>query len=337
MTHDRRFSRLVRISILVLATCAFLISAGPDGAGRNVAPGIGQPPLESSRAAPAASPTPDLGQLIGTLGKAASLAGLIKQLNDKGPQIGSFQTGNFSMKAFIKNSVMIEYQLEENAEAEVVVKFKDKKFPTFKKHLQTGTGKVVRETLVLPSVSSNEAPPGEITIRARIKTDGKTRVADFDVRSVAIGLRDLSASSEQFPVTRVSYLSLAAWSPTLSAPQLQIEVAVSPLSISAGAGEKVVYVFHPKDTFQRWAADFRAMTRQMKDGRAHNSTKPVRVYTFDEAIGPKNELRREWDGLNQSGKPSTGRNRLTIRAWRTLEKGRACFVKVADEVIEVKQ
>lgn len=317
-----------------------------------------QPTPTPSRQQPQSTPTPSSlpGGLTGIF--AAAKAEQIRLLNEEGPQFSpAFDTGKFNILAFVKGgwTLRIEYEMEDQSLAVMTIVALTDRGIKYSVHKLSGTGARRTESLQIPDDFSDKPEPSIILIETSINQLGKKKRVDFQLYGLGIGVNaertrgrrraELNPSELEFgavgaQIMPVSYFVRSSDIFSHKNP-LQSDVisgpTFAPSSFNASSGATVTYSFQALDSFGRWAADFRSVTRTPNaDGRIVPKTKWVRTVQFDEAIGPSNQISKEWDGKDRRGRVSRGEHRLMIRAWWSAVNGGSSAIKIADQSIFVE-
>ncbi len=352
----KKFSRIPRMEcLLLLLALAFFSLMGSQF----TSPARGQIriPLpkpkqkqEQQQPTPTQSPVPGV-KLAGIFAAATDVQ--IRVLNERGPQFAtSFDTGSFTILAFIKGrwSLQMEYKLGENRFAVLSIASKTGHgFESFTHEIR-GTGKRLLEKIQIPDRFGDKLVPGFITIESFASPTDKKKRVDFQLYGLGLGVegRVLGFHRDGGLPFEALVGQLMPVSYSFGAPDIfshwglfQSDViggfTFNPGTIKPGQGDKVTYSFQPLDTFGKWAADFRSVSKETRpDDTRVRKTKWVRTDQFDEEIGPPNKVTGEWDGKDRTGKISRGAYRLTIRAWwSALGNGQAA-IRLSDENIIVE-
>jgi hypothetical protein len=264
-------------------------------------------------------------------------------LAQEGPQFPiKMEDGAVSMIAFVEGGWQMVVELEEEVDIEVTIKaLDDNRIDPFVKRLRTrGNGPAKKASVQLPTSFGNKPFPALITILPAGVAPGAQEPEPFHFRGLGLGLK---TDGSMFNVrdnglVSVSYLTRNDSSPSRPAfPQSeQVEITISPDTINTSGSGSVIFSFYPKNTFKRWAADFRSVRYEVKGGRRRSTTVWVRTDTYDEEVTAGSKIDKKWDGYDAQSKPSIGENKLIIRAWFSAASGGPSAVRVADQVIKVK-
>lgn len=346
-TEDRGPNKRLAVAG-VLLSCFALLALALHGSAQIDPNGPQQP--ANVKASP--SPTPsklDFGQLFAAA-LVKSREEQEKELNERGPQFPrSWSSHHFSMTAFCKAGapIVVEYELEDGAEASLAVSiFSLKGFDFFQHRLEgevigKGALSLVRRDVVhLPAHFGEELQPGAIAVHARIgKKDARFKLHGLRIGSFAKTARatDPWRTTLGLPVSYFSgNNSLVDGIPGFQDDVIS-GIQVDPLTINIGERRMAEYSFTASQQFGTWAADFRSITVKSKNGREFETTKWVRTDQTNELLNADAPARGQWDGLNSRHRPSTGRHQLVIRAWWPKANGGAECIRIADEAITVKK
>ncbi|HKQ52351.1 MAG TPA: hypothetical protein VJT74_08290 [Pyrinomonadaceae bacterium] len=276
-------------------------------------------------------------------------AAMIALLNEQGPQFPqSFDTSRFTITTLIKSgwSFVCEYELATKSLLVITLTAHTDRGPQiFVKELPgmaEREGEHWTERFQIPEQFGDKLVPGFIRIEALTNLGGEKKPTDFQLYGIGLGVERVAFEALEPLAGQVVPASYSLQLPDVfsSLKLFQSEVISGPTfnpdTINVSAGNKITYRFQPRDKFGRWAADFRAITKQTNsDGSVVRKTKWVRTDQFDEEIGPR-EVVRDWDGKDRKGNISRGEYRLTIRAWWSAFKGGKAVVRLADKNIFIR-
>jgi hypothetical protein len=264
-------------------------------------------------------------------------------LTEEGPQFPRImEDGAVSMVAFVAGNWPMVVELEEEVDIEVTIKpLDDNGVEPFVTRLRTrGSGPAKKASVQLPTSFGDNPFPAQITILPAPVAVGARDPEPFHLRGLGLGLKTDNAmfNRPDHGLVPVSYLKRNDSSLSLAAflQSEQVEIIISPDTINTSRQGSIVFSFFPKNTFKRWAADFRSIRSEVKDGRRRSSTVWVRTDTYDEEVTAGMKIDKKWDGYDDKHKPSLGENRLIIRAWYWADTGGPSAARVADQVIKVQ-
>lgn len=221
-----------------------------------------------------------------------------KSSSDKLAKSGPVFPEVFSMSSFFVEgllvggwSVVIEYELEGESTAEVVIGVRGTK-QSFIIKLAPTNGQPIQITNKLPEIFSQKPQAGVVSFKALKNGPDPRKPALFVLSGLGFGPNAVSSM-------------------VIDQPQFQ------PGSINATGKEKATYSFRSLNDFNLASAEFVRVTNVDGD------LKLDFVYreTFKDGVRRGERVSREWDGKNKKNKISLGLHQVWIRVWRNLKSG----------------
>jgi hypothetical protein len=246
----------------------------------------------------------------------------VKSLLENGPQFPErFDTRDFSVEVLLKGRwpVAIEYELEQEATASVIVTVKGAQ--PFSLNLPaTGTGQPRATSFILPDHFGDQLLPAKISFKAEKQSSAGHELAQFELYALAIGPDAASPAKQGNPQPDSKNRIVAASDSFQAAHRFSLAKAQGSAavdrvifdrpSINVSVGQVVAYSFQAAADFQKWSATFLSSSGSSRNQRA--------VYEFRELISQSTLVSKTWNGKNERNRlVPTGAYKVLIRAWRS--------------------
>ncbi|MDT4952488.1 MAG: hypothetical protein QOJ02_626 [Acidobacteriota bacterium] len=262
----------------------------------------------------------------------------IKFLLESGPQFPErFDTRDFSVDVLLKGHwpVAIEYELEQEATATVVVTVKGAKPFSFNLPA-TGTGHPHAASFILPDHFGDQLLPAKISFKAEKQTSAGHELAQFELYALAIGpdaarpaqpgqpqpnqpqpnqpqpnqlqpnsRNRFETASDSFQADH--HLSLAKAQGSAAVDRVIFDRP----SINVSMNEVVTYSFQAAARFERWSATFFSIYISSRNKRMEHVSR--------ELVLQSTRVSGKWDGKDERHKlVPAGTYTVLIRAWRVV-------------------